>query len=136
MPLIFASLPSIMVCSEGQHICPILKLLKLVLSPVLVGETLSMPALEVSAADGGQQAWVMRSLSTAAAGLLGSARLYKTDGGARTVQLDLLVSEPGEQHPTPSTVEGAELTSRVFAEQQLLLDWAVFVLHVVAADAL
>lgn len=94
-----------------------------------------MPALELSAADGGQQASVKRSLSTVAAGLLGSARVYKADGGATTAQLDLPVSEPGEQQPAPSTVEGAELTSRVFAEQQLLLDWAVFVLLAVAAGA-
>lgn len=94
-----------------------------------------MPALELSAADGGQQASVKRSLSTAAAGLLGSARLYKAGAGATTAQLNLPESESGEQQPAPSTVEGAELTSRVFAGQQLLLDCAVFVLHVVAAGA-
>src|SRR3989344_5984900 len=33
MPLIRAGLPSIIVCSEGQHICPIKKLLKRAVSP-------------------------------------------------------------------------------------------------------
>lgn len=94
-----------------------------------------MLALELSVADGGQQASVKRSLSTAAAGLLGSVRAYKADGGATTAQLDLPVSEPAAQQPVPFTAEGAELTSRVFVEQQLLLDWAVFVLQVVAAGA-
>ncbi|NMZ82913.1 hypothetical protein [Pseudomonas mandelii] len=135
MPLIFASLSSIMVCSEGQHICPILKLLKRVASSVLVGDTFSMPTLGLPAADGGQQASIKRSLSTVAAGWLGSARLYRADGCATTAQFDLLISEPGEQQPAPFTEEGAELTSKVFAEQQLLLDCAVVVLHIVAAGA-
>ncbi|WP_434576662.1 hypothetical protein J3P88_16445 [Pseudomonas sp. Z3-6] len=135
MPLIFASLPSIMVCSEGQHICPILKLLTRVPSPALVEETFSMAALELPEANGGQQASVKRLLSTVAAGLLGSARLYKADGSAATAQLVLLVLAPTEQQSVPSTVEGAELTSRSLVEQQLLLDSVVLALHVVAEGA-
>lgn len=60
-----------------------------------------MPTLGLPAADGGQQASIKRSLSTVAAGWLGSARLYRADGGATTAQFDLLISEPGSSNPRP-----------------------------------
>ncbi|WP_338925063.1 hypothetical protein V0M98_39470 (plasmid) [Pseudomonas silesiensis] len=135
IPLILPSLPSIIVCSEGQHICPIRKLLKRALLPASAGEAFAAQALAPPAPDGGQQASVKRSLSTGAADLLDSARVYKVDAGVTAAQLDLLPSAAGEQQPAPSALVGSGPTSKVFAAQQLLLGgfWTAFVSPVVAA---
>ncbi|WP_429582116.1 hypothetical protein [Pseudomonas frederiksbergensis] len=137
MPLIFASLPSIIVCSEGQHICPIRKLLKRVASPILAEDTFSAHELEPSAAEVGQQASIKKSLPAWAIGLLGSARAYKVEAGVTVVQLDVAPSKTEEQQPVPSALVGAGLTSKAFGAQQLPLGefWRLFVSQVVAAGA-